>query len=343
MAAARSPSSPTSTTRLEPCTRRAGRADEAVDGRDGAKVAVVTGAVSGIGAATAAGSRPRGSTWSSAPGGWIGWTRSRTRSAPGRCRSTCRHRLGRGVLRRGARLHAPREQRRRGAQGLAPVAEADEEDWRWMFDANVLGVDAHDQGPAARRSSPAVTATSCSSARSPASSLPRRRRLQRGQVRRAGRGRVLRQELLGQPVRVTEVDPGHGRDRVLASCASTATRPRPPRSTTASTPLTADDVADCIGWAATRPSHVNIDQIVVNRATRPQRPGSTAEPDRPAARLAQKFWGVRRLGRMPPRDLGHRRDGGAERLQAEQGVEADGQAGAVGHLLDREEHAGHER
>ena len=29
------------------------------------------------------------------------------------------------------------------------------------------------------------------------------------------------------------------------------------------TPLTADDVADCIVWAATRPSHVNIDTIVV--------------------------------------------------------------------------------
>jgi NADP-dependent 3-hydroxy acid dehydrogenase YdfG len=28
-------------------------------------------------------------------------------------------------------------------------------------------------------------------------------------------------------------------------------------------PLVADDVADCIAWAATRPSHVNIDSIVV--------------------------------------------------------------------------------
>jgi NADP-dependent 3-hydroxy acid dehydrogenase YdfG len=27
-----------------------------------------------------------------------------------------------------------------GAKGLAPVEEADEEQWRWMYDANVLGV-----------------------------------------------------------------------------------------------------------------------------------------------------------------------------------------------------------
>ena len=29
------------------------------------------------------------------------------------------------------------------------------------------------------------------------------------------------------------------------------------------TPLTAEDVAECIAWAATRPSHVNVDEIVV--------------------------------------------------------------------------------
>ncbi|MDX6244611.1 MAG: hypothetical protein QOE76_2334, partial [Frankiales bacterium] len=27
-----------------------------------------------------------------------------------------------------------------GARGLTPVAESDEEQWRWMYDANVLGV-----------------------------------------------------------------------------------------------------------------------------------------------------------------------------------------------------------
>jgi len=29
------------------------------------------------------------------------------------------------------------------------------------------------------------------------------------------------------------------------------------------TPLRAEDVADCIAWAVSRPSHVNIDRIVV--------------------------------------------------------------------------------
>jgi NADP-dependent 3-hydroxy acid dehydrogenase YdfG len=29
------------------------------------------------------------------------------------------------------------------------------------------------------------------------------------------------------------------------------------------TPLTADDIAECVAWVATRPSHVDIDQIVV--------------------------------------------------------------------------------
>jgi NADP-dependent 3-hydroxy acid dehydrogenase YdfG len=149
-----------------------------------------------------------------------------------------------------------------GALGLDPVAEADEEQWRWMYDANVLGVmrvtraflpkligsgDGHivnvgsiagleeyDGGAgytAAKHALRAVTET-------------------------------LRLELLGQPVRVTEVDPGmvetefsvvrFGGDRVKADHVYEGT-----------TPLTADDVADCIVWAVTRPSHVNIDQIVV--------------------------------------------------------------------------------
>lgn len=73
---------------------------------------------------------------------------------------------------------------------------------------------------------------------------------------------VLRRELLGQPVRVTQIDPGlvdtefsvvrHGGDEEAAA-----------RVYEGLTPLTGDDIADCVAWAVTRPSHVNVDEIVV--------------------------------------------------------------------------------
>jgi len=74
----------------------------------------------------------------------------------------------------------------------------------------------------------------------------------------------LRLELNGRPVRVTEVAPGmvqtdefslvrfrgdrEAADRVYAGVAN---------------PLTADDIADCIAFAVTRPAHVNVDLLVV--------------------------------------------------------------------------------
>jgi hypothetical protein len=149
-----------------------------------------------------------------------------------------------------------------GALGLDPVAEADEEQWRWMYDANVLGVmrvtrallpklidsgdghivnvgsiagiEVYDGGggyTAAKHALNAVTQT-------------------------------LRLELVGQPVRITEVDPGLVETEFslvrFDGDAEAAKRPY-----VGMTPLTAEDVADCIEWAVTRPSHVNIDQIVV--------------------------------------------------------------------------------
>lgn len=73
---------------------------------------------------------------------------------------------------------------------------------------------------------------------------------------------ALRQELLGKPVRVSSVDPGmvetefslvrfHG-DEERAAKVYDGFRP-----------LTAEDVADCIVFAATRPFHVNIDEIIL--------------------------------------------------------------------------------
>jgi NADP-dependent 3-hydroxy acid dehydrogenase YdfG len=73
---------------------------------------------------------------------------------------------------------------------------------------------------------------------------------------------VLRLELLGKPVRVSEIDPGlvetefslvrFGGDHARAALVYEGL-----------TPLTADDIAQVITFVATRPSHVDIDQVVV--------------------------------------------------------------------------------
>lgn len=89
---------------------------------------------------------------------------------------------------------------------------------------------------------------------------------------------VLRKELLGQPVRVTQIDPG------LVDTEFSVVRYAGDEAAAAKvyeglTPLSGDDVADCVAWAVTRPSHVNVDEIVVlardqaNATTVVRRPG----------------------------------------------------------------------
>ena len=74
--------------------------------------------------------------------------------------------------------------------------------------------------------------------------------------------RTLRIELVGRPVRVTEVLPGLVETEFsMVRFKQDAERAAQPYK--GLTPLSADDIADCIGWAVTRPPHVNIDEIVV--------------------------------------------------------------------------------
>ena len=74
----------------------------------------------------------------------------------------------------------------------------------------------------------------------------------------------LRLELCGQPVRVTEIAPGlvHTEEFSLVRFHGDAERAAAVYAGVPG-PLSADDVADCIAWAVTRPWHVNIDSITV--------------------------------------------------------------------------------
>jgi NADP-dependent 3-hydroxy acid dehydrogenase YdfG len=74
---------------------------------------------------------------------------------------------------------------------------------------------------------------------------------------------TLRLELVDQPVRITEIAPGMVRTEEfslnrLGSEEKAAAVYRGVRE-----PLVADDVADCVAWAVTRPHHVNVDLLVV--------------------------------------------------------------------------------
>ena len=149
-----------------------------------------------------------------------------------------------------------------GALGLSPVAEADDEQWRWMYDANVLGVmrmtrellpkltDSND-GHVVTIGSIAGIETYDGGAGYTAAKHAVRAVMD-----------TLRLELLGEPVRVTEIDPGLVETEFsIVRFAGNADRAA--KVYEGLTPLTADDIADCVAWAVTRPSHVDIDQIVV--------------------------------------------------------------------------------
>ena len=74
--------------------------------------------------------------------------------------------------------------------------------------------------------------------------------------------RTLRLELLGKPVRVTEVAPGLVETEFsLVRFGGDESKAKKPYE--GLTPLSSDDIADCVAWVATRPPHVNVDEIVI--------------------------------------------------------------------------------
>jgi NADP-dependent 3-hydroxy acid dehydrogenase YdfG len=74
--------------------------------------------------------------------------------------------------------------------------------------------------------------------------------------------RTLRGELLGKPVRLTEIAPGAVQTE-FSLVRFDGDRDRAGAVYRGITPLVADDVAEVVGFVASRPSHVNLDLIVI--------------------------------------------------------------------------------
>jgi NADP-dependent 3-hydroxy acid dehydrogenase YdfG len=148
------------------------------------------------------------------------------------------------------------------AKGFEPVAEADEEAWRWMFEVNVIGSLRMTKAllPALIASGDGhiVTVTSIAAMEHYDNGAG----YTGAKHAQAVLHRTLRGELLGKPVRLTEVAPGLV-ETEFSVVRFDGDQDRADELYRGLTPLTADDVADVIAFAATRPSHVNIDQIVL--------------------------------------------------------------------------------
>jgi NADP-dependent 3-hydroxy acid dehydrogenase YdfG len=149
-----------------------------------------------------------------------------------------------------------------GAVGLDPIEQASVDDWLAMYQTNVLGtlrmtkrllptLEASGDGHVVVIGSVAGFDPYVGGAGYNAAKFAER-----------AMTKVLRLELLGRPVRVTEIDPG------LVETEFSMVRFRGDAARAAAvyrgvTPLAAADVADCVAFAVTRPPHVNIDSLVV--------------------------------------------------------------------------------
>src|ERR1700724_1528144 len=149
-----------------------------------------------------------------------------------------------------------------GARGLQPVMEADLEEWRWMWETNVLGTLRVTRAllPKLVESGDGLIVT--------VTSIAALETYDNGAGYTAAKHaqgalhRTLRGELLGKPVRLTEIAPG-AVETEFSLVRFDGDQQRADSVYHGITPLTAVDVAEVIGFVASRPSHVNLDQIII--------------------------------------------------------------------------------
>lgn len=149
-----------------------------------------------------------------------------------------------------------------GALGMETVAEGKDEDWETMLQTNVLGVLR-----VTRAVLPLIPRDAGSSIIN-IGSVAGHVAYEGGSAYCAAKAgelqitRVLRLELNGTGIRVSTVDPGLAHtDFSLVRFKGDVERAKKPYEGTH--PLVAQDIAEILVWVASRPAHVNIDELIV--------------------------------------------------------------------------------
>jgi NADP-dependent 3-hydroxy acid dehydrogenase YdfG len=149
-----------------------------------------------------------------------------------------------------------------GALGLGPVAEADEEQWRAMYESNVMGVMRVTRAllPALRRSGNGHVVVIGSVAG--VEVYPGGGGYTAAKHAAHAVAQTLRLELLGEPIRVTEVAPGMV-ETEFSLVRFGGDEGRAAKVYEGVEALSADDVAELIAFTVTRPPHVDIDYVSI--------------------------------------------------------------------------------
>ncbi len=149
-----------------------------------------------------------------------------------------------------------------GARGLEFVADADLEHWRWMWETNVLGTLRVTRALLPRLVESGdgliVTVTSIAALETYDGGAG----YTAAKHAQGALHRTLRGELLGKPVRLTEIAPG-AVETEFSLVRFDGDEQRADAVYAGITPLVAADVAEVIGFVASRPAHVDLDLVVI--------------------------------------------------------------------------------
>jgi serine 3-dehydrogenase len=147
-------------------------------------------------------------------------------------------------------------------RGTDPVPDADPADWDRMIDTNVKGLlyvtRAVTPGMRERGRGHVINLGSVAGHQVyPGGAVYCATKHAVGAITRG-----LRMDLLGSGIRVSTVDPGMV-ETEFSVVRFGGDRERADRVYQGMTPLSADDVADAVLWCATRPPHVNVDEVIL--------------------------------------------------------------------------------